>query len=377
LQRAAAQPGQGAIVQGEAGLQRPAAALPAPAIIQPKLQVGAVDDPLEYEADRVADQVMRMPDPVSAPSQINRKCAACEEEDQKTVRTKSAGSSQAAAEVPGVVHAVIRSPGQPLDTATRAFFEPRFGYDLGSVRLHTDRTAAKSAATVGARAYAVGRDIVFANGEYAPGAAQGCQLLAHELTHILHQQGAAPALRRAADPSAAPAPASPTPAPQSRALNSAERGVASYIFGTSLKLDPITIKESSVMSVGGYYRTTPNTIYVPPGRLYTIPIDTLLHELTHCWQYQHGVNVIVTVFWAIVGKYDYGRKQGLRDAREQGLLDAIAAKKCFTSFNTEQQGDIVRDAFNKWEGPSIPYPWSVFIDQVRAGGSCVWPKSTP
>jgi hypothetical protein len=60
---------------------------PLPGIIQPKLAIGEVNDPLEHEADRVADQVMRMPDPAlsigAAPLQINRKCAACTEEDEE------------------------------------------------------------------------------------------------------------------------------------------------------------------------------------------------------------------------------------------------------------------------------------------------------
>jgi hypothetical protein len=96
--------------------------------IQAKLKVGAVDDPLEHEADRVADQVMRMPAPevaaTPAPLQINRKCAECEEDDK--LQRKDARPT-APAVAPPSVHAALRSPGQPLDAATRAYFEPRFG----------------------------------------------------------------------------------------------------------------------------------------------------------------------------------------------------------------------------------------------------------
>jgi hypothetical protein len=71
----------------------PEAPAPLPRNIQRKLAIGAVDDPLEHEADRVADQVMRMPDPdislMSAPPQISRKCAACEEEDKQKLQHRS------------------------------------------------------------------------------------------------------------------------------------------------------------------------------------------------------------------------------------------------------------------------------------------------
>ena len=93
--------------------------------------------------------------------------------------------------VPGVVHEVLRSPGQALDGGARAFMEPRFGRDFSQVRIHTDARAAASAAAVNARAYTVGRDIVFAGGAYRPGTPEGRTLLAHELAHVAQQQGSA------------------------------------------------------------------------------------------------------------------------------------------------------------------------------------------
>ncbi len=90
--------------------------------------------------------------------------------------------------VPPVVHEVLRSPGQPLDAATRAFFEPRFGHDFTNVRLHTDSRAAESAHTCNALAYTVGDDVVFATGQYRPETTKGKHLLAHELTHVVQQQ---------------------------------------------------------------------------------------------------------------------------------------------------------------------------------------------
>ncbi|WP_284269092.1 eCIS core domain-containing protein [Bradyrhizobium iriomotense] len=95
---------------------------------------------------------------------------------------------------PPIVHDVLRSPGQPLDAATRSFMEPRFGHDFGDVRIHSDHAAAESARAVGACAYTVGQAIAFADGEYRPGADSGRRLLAHELAHTLQQAGAAPSV---------------------------------------------------------------------------------------------------------------------------------------------------------------------------------------
>ncbi len=95
-----------------------------------------------------------------------------------------------------IVDEVLRSPGRPLDPDSRAFFEPRFGRDLGEVRVRADAGAARSARAVGALAYTVGRDVVFGAGRFAPGTAAGRRLLAHELTHVLQQRGGAERLSR-------------------------------------------------------------------------------------------------------------------------------------------------------------------------------------
>jgi hypothetical protein len=86
------------------------------------------------------------------------------------------------------VFEVLRSPGQPLDAETRAFFEPRFGHNFSTVRIHTDAKAAESARAVNALAYTAGNHIVFGARGYAPKAEPGKYLLAHELTHTIQQQ---------------------------------------------------------------------------------------------------------------------------------------------------------------------------------------------
>jgi hypothetical protein len=148
---------------------------------------------------------------------LQRKCAcggsagsghACEECRGKALQRKMEGSPQpiAVAAAPGamtpalpqggagehappIVHDVLRSPGAPLDRATRGFMERRFGHSFADVRVHADATAAASARAVHAQAYTVGRDIVFDSGRYAPQDRAGRGLLAHELTHVVQQRG--------------------------------------------------------------------------------------------------------------------------------------------------------------------------------------------
>lgn len=95
-------------------------------------------------------------------------------EDQSPVDTNS-------------VESVLRSPGRPLDNDTRTFMESRFGYDLGSVRVHSGAKAAESARVVNAMAYTVGPNVVFDQDNYQPRTIQGRQLLAHELVHVAQQ----------------------------------------------------------------------------------------------------------------------------------------------------------------------------------------------
>ncbi len=94
-------------------------------------------------------------------------------------------------QVPPIVEEVLRSgSGQPLDPAAQGFMEERFGEDFSQVRVHTDAKAAESAAVVNAKAYTVGRDVVFGTGEYQPQKGEGKQLLAHELAHVAQNRRA-------------------------------------------------------------------------------------------------------------------------------------------------------------------------------------------
>jgi hypothetical protein len=91
-----------------------------------------------------------------------------------------------------IVEKTINAPGQPLTPAIRAEMEARFGQDFGNVRIHIGGDAAASARAINARAYTVGSNIAFASGQYAPDAAPGRQLLAHELAHVVQQDRGGP-----------------------------------------------------------------------------------------------------------------------------------------------------------------------------------------
>lgn len=172
----------------------------------------------------------------------------CSDDRGRGSLQRSASRSSDVNEVPPIVYEVLRSPGQPLDSAARAFMEPRFGLDFSQVpvtsvpqmsrltvfashdrfeqeadavaervaeqehshtaaampdfsriRVHTDAAAARAARSLNARAFTVGQEIVFGLGEYTPSSRTGRKLLAHELTHVLQQEGlnGASAIQRA------------------------------------------------------------------------------------------------------------------------------------------------------------------------------------
>ena len=197
--------------------------------VQAKLSVSQPDDVYEQEADHVADQVMRMPDPMTAsddaPPNIQRKynscesggsCSSCSPEEEQNLQRKSlstqitplqrqanveekeeedailhtktvSGKSATASPAVEIQIKGMNGGGAPLPQSTRSFFEPRFGRDLSDVRVHTDARAADSAESVNALAYTLGRNVVFGAGQFAPTTTAGQKLLAHELTHVLQQ----------------------------------------------------------------------------------------------------------------------------------------------------------------------------------------------
>jgi hypothetical protein len=204
---------------------------------QAKLTIGRPNDKYEQEADRIADKVMRMPEPCVQRTGI---CPECEEdrdefvqskpladqisplvqrqveeeEEEEPIQAKLADggllqrqeeeleeeeeiiqSKGGIGQTPGFatdlessIHS-LRTSGQSLPPSTRGFFETRFGRDFSNVRVHTDSTAAQTTKAVQAKAFTVGNDVVFGSGQYEPQTADGKHLLAHELTHAVQQKG--------------------------------------------------------------------------------------------------------------------------------------------------------------------------------------------
>ncbi|GAB3255292.1 eCIS core domain-containing protein [Chitinimonas naiadis] len=226
--------------------------------VQAKLTLGAVGDAHEQEADAMAERVMRMPltetptatgeavqrqcSSCEQEEPIQRKCADCEEEDKvqrattpaqeeeekqqdkekkpdeaiarkhDTAAGPTTGSSDAGGAgggLPASTAARIqqrRGSGSGLPASERGFFEPRFGQRFDGVKVHADGEAAQLSQSLGARAFTVGRDVFFGAGEYRPGTSHGRHLLAHELTHVLQQQGGQGGTIRRWNVGPAPAP---------------------------------------------------------------------------------------------------------------------------------------------------------------------------
>ena len=181
--------------------------------VQCKLAIGAPDDPLENEADAMADKIMRMPEQnfiqrkcadcqeeekvQTKPMEtfIQRKCDDCEKEDEKInrkplssfVQKKGTGNGTVASESISDQIQSGKGNGSAMDDNTMSFMQNRFGLDFSDVKIHTNDNAVQMNRDLNAKAFTVGKDIYFNEGQYQPGSFSGKQLLAHELTHTLQQ----------------------------------------------------------------------------------------------------------------------------------------------------------------------------------------------
>jgi uncharacterized protein DUF4157 len=138
-----------------------------PHLIQRKLQVGAANDPLEHEADRAADRVMRMPSAKGA-----------------VARNAEPASARVEAAPDRIEHGTA---GEPLPASTRHTMERAFDHDFARVRVHRNATAGELSHRLGALAFTYGNHVYFGHGMYDPGGSSGSRLLAHELAHVVQQ----------------------------------------------------------------------------------------------------------------------------------------------------------------------------------------------
>ncbi len=322
-------------------------------------------------------------------------CEECRKKREGTLQ-RAAINAAPTNGVPPIVHDVLNSSGKPLDAGTRAFMEPRFGQDFSNVRVHTDARAAESAQAVNALAYTVGRDVVFGMGQYAPATSSGRQLLAHELVHTI-QQGSANTMNLAAKADGIALSSSqdaereadtmaqhiatgqheggisvhqPEPALQrqqvhgspavsvrspvaeefltqesdiqaglsGRPLLSSEIALARPIFGNTIDYSKVRLIPTSVAE----FTTVGNNIRVSSNFTISVPFfaETLIHELTHVWQYQHSGTSYISV--SLAAQIAASLKT---PSRNFAYDYQIAPDKSFFSYLPEQQGLIVQNYF--------------------------------
>lgn len=181
---------------------------PSAGLVQRKLTISAIGDRYEQEADRVAKEVMHMPEsgttaeavPSAHSPSIHAlpSCSSCQKEfGVPILRFDASNVNEQAWRRPSTDPSVLEADilrktqesGEQLTESDRAFFEPRFGRDFSRVRVHADASAAATSDTLSARAFTLGSHIMFASGQYSPETMAGRQLLAHELTHVVQQGG--------------------------------------------------------------------------------------------------------------------------------------------------------------------------------------------
>lgn len=261
--------------------------------IQRKMTVGPVGDKYEQEADAVAKQVvskLNTTSPQNAPSQtaqrqeeedLQMKPLVQRQEDEeelqmKPVQRQEEGKLQAKSEDPilaggelsGDVESSVQSAksgGQSLDDTMRGSMENAFNADFSSVKIHNDTQSDSLNRSLSARAFTSGQDIFFRNGEYNPSSSSGQELLAHELTHTIQQNGAKQPIQRKSDK-----------LPSKKTLQDRAKA-GTKIGGTSLY-------GKILNAVDDYHTKTANDDY--SAQLQQL---VAIHKLLIKWQVSHGI----------------------------------------------------------------------------------------
>jgi hypothetical protein len=288
------------------------------------------------------------------------------------------------------IHKVLRSPSNHLVSEPHSLMESRFDHDFSKVRVHTGPKAAELEREVNALAYTVGHNIDFGEGECLPETTSGKRLLAHELSHTIYQGLPSPYIGSAISKSSDQAqekqaervaqlitdgfvtyistgqvgttlhlqrrgrsvsvrsPVFEQTVTQisdiahgvaGRALTSDERNLARPIFGSSIDYSRVRLIPLSILE----YRIVGNNIYTPDDFTIRNPYmtQTLIHELTHIWQYQHsGTSYISESLMVQIGATIS------RGARNFAYNYQIGANQTFFDFSPEEQGLLVENYFS-------------------------------
>ncbi len=285
--------------------------------LQRKLAIGASNDPLEAEAERVADQVMAS----STPPGIGTA--------RPQIQRAGSGGAATGTMVPDSVDEALAASSEPLPAGLRHEMEARFGHDFSAVRLHTDEAAARSARDVAASAYTAGHHIVLGADAPALQAPLGRRLLAHELTHVVQQTSPASLPETNGEAGAQPAP--------SPAARQVQRFVACEQASLSLETcpprekgevaeshaDPMTVHDYAQLSDEG--RTINGFAVVGFG----IDSSVVKSNLKGAAKWKALVHLMATsnTQWSLHGLSDCSgkpdRNLGLRKARAQALYAAL------------------------------------------------------
>jgi hypothetical protein len=202
------------------------AATPYSITVQAKLTIGEPGDKYEQEADRVASQVVkqinspeaaqstqgqsvqRQEEPVEElqrkpsisdlqrsplPLEVQREAMPAEEELQaKSIlqRREAIAGGEATNDLDTAINSA-RGSGQPLDAGLQRSMGQAMGADFSGVKVHTDAQSDQLNQSIQAKAFTTGQDVFFRQGAYDPGSRGGQELIAHELTHVVQQNGGA------------------------------------------------------------------------------------------------------------------------------------------------------------------------------------------
>ena len=161
--------------------------------IQAKLAISQPGDVYEREADQVAERIMNMP-AVGTQPVAQRVALPKEERDEgKSCITKAFRAAEQEASNGALSHAeeavsvASNSTGHPLPSNLHRKLEQALGADLSALRVHTGSQSVEANKAISARAYTIGHDIHFNEGQYNPESSEGQGLLAHEATHVVQQ----------------------------------------------------------------------------------------------------------------------------------------------------------------------------------------------
>lgn len=158
-----------------------------PATVQRKLAIGQANDSYEKEADNIANKVISMSTQHnSLASQISPLNTSSTQ--RKTTNTNGTKNQMVSSQIERKIN-TSKGGGSAMDIGTQTEMSQKFGTNFGDVRIHTDQLSIQMNRQLEAKAFTVGNNIYFNQGQYSPDNQQGKHLLAHELTHVVQQQG--------------------------------------------------------------------------------------------------------------------------------------------------------------------------------------------